>query len=720
MFTRETWQWFLPFTLIFLAGCKQSSSVLNQPYLEEKTSQKIWHTSFGEPPVTLDPGRAYTVSATLLTGQIYEPPLQYHFLKRPFSLEPLLLTALPVIQHYDQWGQLLPRNENKDRIDSTHYILHLKKEILYADHPAFAKKGNHYRYHHLSPEALQQYQTLQDFTQQSTRAVTAQDLAYAIKRMASPKVNSPVYAIMAEHIVGLSKLREILMRKEVSPEALRDMPLDGVKVLDDQTIEIILNGQYPQFSYWLAMPFFAPVPWEAEVFYEQPGMKEKHLSLDWQPVGTGPYYLAKNDPSRIMVLEKNPRFHEEFFPSEGAIGEAHQYLALAGQRLPLVDRIVFSKETEAIPRWAKFQQGYYDSSAVIGDSFDQAIQLGPNGQFMLTDQLRDKGIRLSETVEPTFFYTGFNWLDPVVGGDHARKLRQAIAIALDYDEYIQVFLNGRGQRGLGPVPPGIEGYRALEDDHPIYEKVSGQWQRRSLDQAKTLLAEAGFPNGVDPKTGKALRLNFDVAMDGPSAAAYLAWMRKQFQKIGISLNVRNTHYNRFQKKMRQGKGQIFLWGWHADYPDPENFLFLFYGPNGKARYGGENAGNYENPDYDRWFLAMRDATPNSRERTMLLAKMQAQLAHDMPLVVNYYPIYLTLLQQWTRDAKPMPLTGNFMKYMDLDQSMRAKKVSQWNHASLLLIWLCLLGIFGTLVAVIWVGYQRGHRVSVVRFKERDE
>ena len=81
--------------------------------------------------------------------------------------------------------------------------------------------------------------------------------------------------------------------------------------------------------------------------------------------------------------------------------------------------------------------------------------------------------------------------------------------------------------------------------------------------------------------------------------------------------IRSTDYNRFQDKMRSGTAQIFQWGWNADYPDPENFLFLFYGPNAKALHRGENASNYRNPEFDALFERMR-AMPNSAERQAII------------------------------------------------------------------------------------------------------
>jgi ABC-type oligopeptide transport system, periplasmic component len=88
---------------------------------------------------------------------------------------------------------------------------------------------------------------------------------------------------------------------------------------------------------------------------------------------------------------------------------------------------------------------------------------------------------------------------------------------------------------------------------------------------------------------------------GPDSKARLNWLRKQFNKLNIQLVIRGTDYNRFQEKMRNGNAQMFMWGWNADYPDPENFLFLLYGKNAKAVHGGENAANYQNELFDALF-----------------------------------------------------------------------------------------------------------------------
>ena len=89
---------------------------------------------------------------------------------------------------------------------------------------------------------------------------------------------------------------------------LRKYDLPGVQVIDDHTLRISLTRKYPQFVYWLAMPFFAPMPWEAERFYTQSAAVEQNITLNRFPVGTGAYTLAvepielQNDPASESEL----------------------------------------------------------------------------------------------------------------------------------------------------------------------------------------------------------------------------------------------------------------------------------------------------------------------------------------------------------------------------------------------------------------------------------
>ncbi len=412
-------------------------------------------------------------------------------------------------------------------------------------------------------------------------------------------------------------------------------------------------------------------------------MKAKHFSFDWYPVGTGAYGLVENNPNKQIVLAKNPHYRHETYPTQGSsLDKQKGYLALAGKKLPLIDRFVFSLDKESIPRWNKFLQGYYDASGISHDSFDQAITLSDKGKPQLTPKLKSKGLRLQTAVEPAVFYIGFNMLDDIVGGHskRARLLRQAISIAVDYEEYISLFMNGRGIAAQGPLPPSIFGYREGKKgfNEVVYFWDKNEAKRKSIQAAKALLAEAGYPGGIDPKTQKPLVLNYDVtSRGGPDDKARFNWYRKQFAKIGIQLNVRATQYNRFQDKVRRGNAQLFSWGWMADYPDPENFLFLLNGPNGKVKHGGENAANYHNPKVDQLFKALKNL-PDGVERQQKIDELMRIVRHDAPWIWGVHPVSFSLSHQWNAPSKPNAMARNTLKYLDINPFQRSRLRQRWN------------------------------------------
>ena len=683
-----------------LAGC---GSPWNNPYPAEDSGKNILYTSFSERPKHLDPVQSYSSNEIVFTAQIYEPPLQYHYLERPYQLIPCATVGLPAAHYLDAHGRPLPDNARAADIAYTVYDITIKSGIFYQPHPAFARNADgSFVYQHLSRKEVEDKRELRDFERTGTRELRAADFAYQIKRLAHPRLHSPILGLMEDYIVGLRDYATELQKVNAAMIAqgrdddwidLTQYPLAGVTVVDDYTYRIKIKGRYPQFLYWLAMPFFAPVPVEVDRFFAQPGMAENNLSLDWYPVGTGPYMLTRNDPNRIMVLERNPNFHGETYPVQGEPADApNGLLADAGKPIPFIDQAVFTFERESIPRWNKFLQGYYDASGIGSDSFDQAVQMSAQGEAVLTDAMRAKGISLKTAVMPSTYYMGFNMLDPVVGGygERARKLRQAISIAVDYEEYVSIFQNGRGIPAQGPIPPGIFGYRdgAAGINPVVYAWDGEQPRRRPLADAEKLLAEAGYPDGIDDRTGRPLVLYFDVTARGPEDKSMLDWMKKQFAKIHLQLEVRATDYNRFQDKIRKGNAQIFEWGWNADYPDPENFLFLLHGAQGKVKAQGENAANYENPEYDRLFDQMKNM-PNSPQRQQIIDRMVNILRADAPWLWGFHPKDYALYHAWYHNVKPNKIANNTLKYQRIDPALREVRRREWNQP---VLWPIALGM----------------------------
>ncbi len=703
---------------LFLAACGQA---WNDPYPAAERGQGILYTAFTDRPKHLDPAQSYTEDEITFTAQIYEPPLQYHYLKRPYELIPATLQRMPELRYYDASGALLASDAPDERIAESVYELRLRPGIRFQPHPAFSL-DEHGRPRYLGENVAAGRQSPGDFPHQGSRELTADDYIYQIKRLAHPRLHSPIFGMMADKIVGLADLGARLGKaaQDQPSSAWLDLdafPLSGVERVDALTWRIRIKGKYPQFQYWLAMPFFAPVPREVDRFYAQPGMVEKNLTLDWWPVGTGPFMLTENDPNRRMVLSRNPNFHGETYPCEGEPADrAAGLLDDCGKALPLIERAVFSREKEAIPYWNKFLQGYYDASGISSDSFDQAVRVNVGGDVGLTDEMRDKGIRLLTSVKTSTFYMGFNLLDPVVGGLDARStmLRQAISIAVDQEEFISIFQNGRGIAAQGPLPPGIFGYEEAEAvvNHTVYDWIDGKARRKAVAEAKRLLAEAGYPDGRDVRTGEPLVLNLDTTSGGMGEKSRLDWLTRQFAKIDIQLVVRSTDFNRFQDKVRKGAVQLYYLGWNADYPDPENFFFLLDGKEAKVGRGGENASNYANPEFDRLFARMK-YMDNGPERLGIIRQMNRLLQHDAPWVFGLHPKSYTLGHRWLKNRKPNDVGNNILKYQRIDAVDRENARKSWNQP---VFWPVLAGLvlFLALGLPALLAYRRREQGGAVR------
>ena len=697
---------------VLLFACE--NVVLNSPYQEKDNNLTILYSSFSERPKHLDPAIAYSSNEYTLIGQIYEPPLQYHYLQRPYKLVPLTATELPKIEYLDVKGNVLTQDAPSEQIAFTDYLINIQSDVQFQPHPAFVKdKQGEYFYHQLSTVQLSKINSLADFETLASRELTAEDYVYQIKRLVHPKLHSPIAEIMQQHIVGLAKLAKEFNDKPLLE--IKNMPVEGVKILDNYRYKIRIKGKYPQFKYWLAMPFFAPMPWEADVFYAQQGLIDKNITLDWYPIGTGPYLLAENNPNRQMILLKNPNFHHETYPDTGEPDDTGLGLLQdAGKKLPFIDKVVYTLEKESIPYWNKFLQGYYDASGISSDSFDQAVQFTGDGGVELTSGLLKKGIQLQTSVTTSIYYMGFNMLDATVGGnaEQARKLRQAISIAIDYEEYISIFMNGRGVAAQGLLPPGIYGH--LENEagiNPVvYDWTNGQAQRKSVAVATRLMTEAGYDKGIDPGTGESLILYLDTPASGPDDRARLNWYRKQFSKMGIQLVTRATDYNRFQQKMRAGNAQIFMWGWNADYPDPENFFFLLYGPNAKVGHGGENAVNFHHQEFDRLFEKMRNMD-NGPERQKIIQRLQEIIRHEAPWVFGFHPKSFSLFHSWYKNLKANLMANNRLKYTRINKEIRAEKRLQWNQPVFYPLVLMLLLFVIILIPAIFA-YRRRSRETI--------
>lgn len=697
----------------------------NSPWPDgAEQSNTVFSAMIENTPRHLDPTASYWSNDTLVTYQVYEPLYGYHYLKRPFQLVPK--TAAKVVQpvYLDKNGNRLPDDAPVDQIAESVYDVPIKQGILYQPHPCFAKdEQGRYRYHSMKPGELGDRRTPLDFKHTATRELVAEDFVYAIKRHATTRITTPIFGVFSEYVLGLKDYGELIKREDAklrqgldpaSPDKpfldFRKWPLIGATAPEKYLLRIRIKGKYPQWKYWMQMTFMAPVPWEADAFYAQPGMAERGMSLDTWPVGTGPYMVTDFEKDRRIVMRRNPNYRGEPYPCDGTEADRKAgLLADCGKPTPFIDTIVATVEREATPQRNKFRDGYYDLE--VFERTDTGIQYLV--EAMDSDEVKAKydrkGFNFPKYSDVNSYIIGFNMIDPVIGwGDtpeqriRNRKLRQAIAIAIDWEEYSKVFPKKAGIAAMSPLPAGIFGSRegTPEGINPYTHKiVDGKIVRRSIAEAKQLMVEAGYPNGRDAKTGRPLVINYDYyAPPTPERKPEIDWVVRQFAKIDIQLEVRATDNNQFQDKVRKGKHQVFWSGWNADYPDAENFLFLFYGPNAKSVSDGENTANYQNPEFDKLFQQLK-TLDDGPQKQAVIDKMVHILQEDAPWSMGFFPYASAAVQGWISNSKPAILIRDHGRYLKLDVAKRNEKIAEWNRP---VFWPLVLIVLAVIAGVVYL------------------
>lgn len=668
---RLTWLWggrlaWAVLALLLLGVLAPGCS--NSPYRDADEGLKILYRAYSEPPKTLDPAVAYSTSDQVIVAEVYDTLVEYHYFERPYRLVAGMAEAVPSAEALAD-GRV-------------RYTFRLRSGLWYAEDACFGARRK--------------------------RPVLAHDFVFALRRVADPAVASPVTDPFS-HLVGFAEFGKQLEARRKSDPAFAKLPareqydaiggFEGARAADDTTFSITLSEPYPQILYWFAMNFASPVPHEAIETYDGENGRPAFAE---HPVGSGPFRLTTYDKYSRMVLSKHEGYYGLLAPPGAAPGatfpEPDQKATdadrkAAGSRLPLLDRIEFRLEKENIPAFGKFLQGYYDLSGIARESFDKVIS-----ERGLSTEMQALGMSLSKSVVPAVYYIGFNLDDPVVGragGERSRLLRQAMSASADVREYLRLFANGRGIPAQSPLPPGIFGYD---------EGYRNPYRTLDMEHAKGLLAKAGYPGGIDAKTGRPLRLTFDVADTSPEGRLRFQFWVNRWRQLGLDVALEATTYNKFQEKVRDGAYQIFQWGWVADYPDPENFLFLLTTGMARSESGGPNTANFKHSEYDRLFGAMR-ARENDAERLQQIRSMQQILEHERPWIELFHPEDYALIHGWLSHVRPPGLSIPTVKYHDVDPLRRAHDRKAWNRP---ILWPALAFLLA-LVALVAPGILTYYR-----------
>lgn len=467
------------------------------------------------------------------------------------------------------------------------------------------------------------------FTSPTARRVTARDVVVSLLRLADARLHSPGYWILRDHVVGAADFQKQTAGLAPDDFTPYETGIAGLQAPDESTIVIRLERPYPQLLNALAMPFASVVPACA--------VRQYGAAFAEHPVGSGPFQLKEWRRNYVLSLIRNPDFRSEVNPTAPA------------RHLPGVDEIHLYVVPEQLTAWLLFLQGNLDMTTLGQENLD--VVLFKDGALL--PDLQERGVRLERVPEFQINYIGFNFRDPVLGSN--RKLRQAISLAFDAGKRLEIAKN-QILPAHGPIPPGVSGY------DPDYRNP---FNTHDLARATALLAEAGYAGGIEAKTGRPLRLRFDLGGTDLLRRQQAELFALDMKKLGIEIEPGLNNWPRFQSKLRQGDVQIFRIAWVGDYPDGENFLQLFYGPN----TGICNYAYYRNPDYDRLYeqaVGMVD----SPARTRLYQRLQAILVEDCPWIFESYPVTFRLVQPWVTGYIPHHFSVDPWKYVNLDPADR--------------------------------------------------
>jgi ABC-type transport system substrate-binding protein len=578
--------------VLLTSGCPKKGG-------ENQSDEMVLRHRMGTKIQTLDAGNMRGLYSMMVGGQIYETLYDFHFLKRPYELVPELAEAMPEISD-----------------DHLTYIIHVKKGIFFQDDPCFQDgKG---------------------------RELKAQDFVYSLKRIANIRYASQNWHIFKDRIVGLDAFREYTKQFQSEFEVDYSKEVEGLKALDDYTIQITLTKPWPQMPETIfADNMSSPMPKEAVEYYGEDVIRH--------PVGTGPYRLKMWRPGSYIELVKNENWRGELYPEEGEPSDVEAgYLDDAGKPIPFADRIIWRVIMEDQPAWLLFLRGEIDGMGIPKDNFNEAISLQ---NMDVTDEMKDRKITLKQFDDPSVFWIGFNMQDPVLGKN--KPLRKALSRAFDRNRFIDLFLNGRGYVAHGFVAPGLDSY------DPDIKRFG--FSKFDLNEARGLLKEAEkIHGGPIPK----LRL----AMPGTSTFFRQRgqFIQRQFQEIGVKLEVNYMDWPTYMAEENKGQLQMFAAGVHASYPDAIDFLTLF---GTKYFAPGGNRFFYSNPEFDA-LLEEAEVMFPSPERLKLYRKMERMVMEDYPAVFTIHPISYVLHHSWYKNYKPHVFSHGVSKYRKVDLADR--------------------------------------------------
>ncbi|MBI2967488.1 MAG: ABC transporter substrate-binding protein [Bacteroidetes bacterium] len=478
----------------------------------------------------------------------------------------------------------------------TTYTFHLKKGVYFHDYACFPDgKG---------------------------REVKASDFKFSFELLCTQhKDNFSFSTSFKDRVAGVNKYYE------ASGTGTPGFPLEGVKVIDDYTLQLTLIKPEPNFLYILAQPPASVVPKEC---FEKDG--------DMLSTGTGPFIFADiieeydeatGKPMEKVILVRNANYHRtDSFDN----------------RLPFLDSIVVSF---TIPKKEELDMFFNRKLDLVLSIPAQSVREMIE-QHIASFEKKPPLYVLERSTDMASHFIEFN-LNSIFKDI---RIRKAFSLAVDRKKIVEEILDNEGSGGFnGIVPPAFMSYG--------YDVTKIKGFSYDMEQAKKLLAEAGYKNGEGFPPVK-----MEVNVGGYNTQVAFEVQKQILNNLNVNVDIEIVPMSVKLEDAAYSRADLFMSAWIADYPAPDNFLMLLYGktvPDSLSQPSFYNTSRYVNADFDKLFeeAAVTDSVSHKFD---LYIQAEQKAIEDAPILVLWYEENYRLSQSFVNR-----LFLNSMHYRDFSE-----------------------------------------------------
>ncbi|QCX33088.1 peptide ABC transporter substrate-binding protein [Caloramator sp. E03] len=433
------------------------------------------------------------------------------------------------------------------------------------------------------------------------KPVTAKDFEYAWKRALDPKLAATYVFFLTDNIKNAQEYYEGKAKWE-------DV---GIKVKDDYTIEVTLKVPTAFFLQLLAMPIYMPLRQDAV----EKGGEQWTQSGDTY-IGNGPFKMVKWTHNDSMEWEKN----ENYWDAKNV-------------KLSKMTWVMVNEASSALTSWEK---GEID-----------VIETVPSAEVpRLT-----KENKLQIYPELGTYYLYFNTKKAPLDNP---KVRKALTLAINRQAIIDAVLKTGQKPAYAQVPYGI----TESDGKSDFREKGGDLFKEDVQQAKQLLAEAGYPDG---KGFPEMTYLYNTSEAHQKIAEMIQDMWKK--NLGINIKLANQEWKVFQKTRQNGDFEIARGGWMADYVDPMTFIDMFMSDN------GFNDGKFTNAQYDQ-LLKQAKSTTDLAKRDQLMHDAEKILMDEQAVCPIYFYVSNMCVKPWIKGVYKTPLATVYFDHAYVDESAK--------------------------------------------------